>query len=103
MKPVHTRLLLALGLIGTLTLVWLAPGEDDGLASPAGKATGGRQATAVRSKTSGPLAAAGSTIARPGQLDNPPRPPLGENIPDLFAGFSWYVPPPPPPDRKSVV
>ncbi|MFZ2268601.1 MAG: hypothetical protein WAV95_13585, partial [Azonexus sp.] len=80
MKPAHTRLLLALGLLGTLALVWFAPG-DDGVAAPADKATQGRKATAVRSKTSGPPAA-GPTIASPEQLNNPQRPALPENVPD---------------------
>ena len=96
MKPAHTRLLLTLGLVGTLALVWFAPTADDGVATPApDKSRRGRQTTPVRSKTVKTSPAPADV--KPGQLNNQERSPLAENIPDLFAGFSWYVPPPPPP------
>ena len=100
MKPAHTRALLIAGLIGTLALVWFAPTDEDGVSAPvADKPKRGNKATAVLSK---PAKAPGTLVvmandAKPGQLENLERTQLAENIPDLFKGFSWYVPPPPPP------
>jgi len=99
MKPAQKRLLLALGLVGTLALVWFAPTDEEGVSTPAtDKSRRGGQTTAARSKLAkAPGTSVTSTDTRPGQLNNLERTPLAETIPDLFAGFSWYVPPPPPP------
>lgn len=96
MKPATTRLLLVLGLIGTLGLVWLAPSDDEAAAPAVDKSSRGHRATAPRSKPAASTAAR-TVTATPGQLNNQERPALPEKIPDVFAAFSWYVPPPPPP------
>ena len=93
MNRAQLRWLLPLCLAGTLALAWFAPGEDSVAPNKQG-----RKAAAQRRVPAGPDAAASSAaLAERVQPAYANRPPLPEDIPDLFKSTSWYVPPPPPP------
>ncbi|MFZ4538059.1 hypothetical protein [Propionivibrio sp.] len=104
MRPGIKRTFLVLSVVGLLALVWFAPSDEDGISAPAvDKSKRSRKATAAvapsPTRTGTARRARTSALAnvKAGQLANQERTPLAENIPDLFAGISWYVPPPPPP------
>jgi len=91
MNRSQLRWLLPLCLAGTLALAWFAPGEDK-------VAQTGRKASAQRRLPPEPKVAANSAaLVDRDQLAYADRPPLPDDIPDLFKSTSWYVPPPPPP------
>ncbi|HOE40393.1 MAG TPA: hypothetical protein PLB25_01975, partial [Rhodoferax sp.] len=93
MRPVTRRIWLVLAVLVLLALVWFAPGDEDGLAAPALDKTGrSRKAVAVRSRpTKTTVTPVGAADASHGQLISQGRAPVAENIPDLFAGVSWYL------------
>jgi len=94
MKPAHTRWLLALGLAGTLALVWYVSNEERD-ASPSTKPA---QVARKAPRSNKESASSKPSITTQGQaLASVERPPQRDDIPDLFRSFSWYVAPPPPP------
>ncbi|MBV5297331.1 MAG: hypothetical protein JZU64_04125 [Rhodoferax sp.] len=101
MKPASRRIWLALSVMALLALVWFAPGDEEGISAPAvDKNKRSRKATAARTKPASSTLGATANI-EPAQLGTQQRTPVAENIPDLFAAISWYVPPPPPPPEPA--
>ena len=96
MKPVSTRWLLALALSGTLALVWYVSSNESGDSAPTKPTNATRKTPVTRAKER--LAASKPSLLGQGQLlSNIERPSQGDDIPDLFRSYSWYVAPPPPP------
>ena len=95
MSPGRKRALLAVALLATLALSWLAPGGD-GEASVAGQ-NPKRRATPARDRAAPAAPPTLATVVAMNDLRATPRPELPAEVPDLFKGLSWYVPPPAPP------